>query len=517
MPESSYNSKRVAKNTLILYIRMFFIMLVSLYTSRVILQVLGIEDYGVYNVVGGVVSMFSIISSSISTAIGRFITIALGEKNIEKLKIVFSTSIIIQFTLAIIIGILIEIIGVWYLYNKMNIPPGRTDAAFWVLQCSIVTFGLGLISVPYDAEIVAHERMDVYAYFSILDAAMALLIVYLLRIIPFDKLIIYAILCTCASLIMRIIYGIFCKRAFEECRFQLVFNKKLLKELGSFTGWHLLGETTWILNNQGVNLVVNSFFGVTLNAARAVAGQVNNAVGKFSGNFMTALNPQITKTYAEGDLESMHSLIFRGAKFSYILMFFLALPILLETPTLLDLWLDKVPDYAVSFTRLTIISSLIVVLGNTLVKAQLATGNIKRYQIVISLCGFWVFPLTWLAYRLGASPEWSYYIYISVYFLMLFVRVYLVKDLIQMQWQDFFRNVFMRVAIVTVVSSAIPVALHCMQEESIWRLVTVSLVSILSIALTSYYLGIDNNERTALTDSARKAIGRLTGKKIKVS
>ena len=232
---------------------------------------------------------------------------------------------------------------------------------------------------------------------------------------------------------------------------------------------------------------------------------------------MTALNPQITKTYAEGDLESMHSLIFRGAKFSYILMYFLALPIFLEAPILLDLWLDKVPDYAVSFTRLTIISSLIVVLGNTLVKAQLATGNIKRYQIVISLCGFWVFPLTWLAYKLGASPEWSYYIYISVYFLMLFVRVYLVKDLIQMRWQDYFRNVFMRVAIVTVVSSAIPVALHCMQKESIWRLVTVSLVSILSIALTSYFLGIDNNERTVLTDSARKAIGRLTGKKIKVS
>ena len=302
---------------------MFFILLISLYTSRVILNTLGVEDFGVYEVVGGVVAMFSILSSSLSTAISRFITFSIGKNDLEESTKIYSTSIIIQVLLAIIIGILIEFIGVWYLYHKMNLPDGRLDAAFWVLQCSIATFMLGLISVPFDAEIVAHEDMKAYAYFSILDAILALLIVFLLRVLPADKLIVYAVLNLAVCVFMRSLYIIYCRRHYKECRFVFSIDKRLLKEVGSFTGWHLLGESAWIINNQGVTLLVNSFFGVAMNTARGIASRMFGLVNKFSMNFMTALSPQITKTYAEGDLKAMHTLLFRGTKLSYYLMLFL--------------------------------------------------------------------------------------------------------------------------------------------------------------------------------------------------
>lgn len=509
MSESSYNSKRVAKNTLILYVRMIFMMLISLYTSRVILSTLGVEDFGIYDVVGGVVSMFSILSSSLSTAISRYITFGLGKNDIAELRKIYSTAIIIQVSLAILIGILIEIIGVWYLYNKMNIPEGRTTAAFWVLQCSIVTFGLGLISVPYNAEIVAHEKMDTYAYFSILDAALALINVYLLYIFPADKLIVFAVLNMLCSLLMRFLYAIYCRKHFEECRFEFVLEKGLLKEIGGFAGWHLLGESTWILNTQGINLLVNSYFGVTMNAARAVGNKINGAVGKFSGNFMTALSPQITKTYAEGNLEGMNTLLFRGTRLSYYLMLFFALPICIEAPIILSLWLKEVPPLSVMFTRLTIISSMITLLGNTLVKAQQATGKLKRYQITISLCAIWVFPLTWIAYRMGKPVEWSYYIFILNYFIQLFVRIYLLKDLIDFPCWKYIKEVYIRIAIVTLIAATLPIIIYKTQPEGILRLIEVFFVSSIGLAATIFALGIDPNERRALINFFKKKVDTL--------
>lgn len=474
---------------------MILILLISLYTSRVVLNTLGVEDFGVYEVVGGVVAMFSILSSSLSAAISRFITFSLGKNDKEESTKIYSTAIIIQVLLAIIIAILIEIIGVWYLHHKMNLPEGRMDAAFWVLQCSIATFGLGLINVPFEAEIVAHEDMKVFAYFSILDAILALLIVFLLRTLQADKLIVYAVLNLLASLLMRFIYGYYCKRHYEECHFVPKIDKQLLKEVGSFTGWHLLGEGVWIINNQGITLLVNSFFGVSMNAARGIASRMNGMVNKFSSSFMTALSPQITKTYAEGDLNAMHSLIFRGTKLSYFLLLLLAIPIYAEAPILLRLWLKIVPDNAVLFSRLTIISALIIVLGTPLVKAQLATGNLKRYQIVVSACTIGVVPFTWIAYKLGLPAEWSYHIFNLAYFLVLFVRVLLVKDLIHLPWKRFFSDVYLRVFIVTLLSAVIPLFLCRLQAESIWRLLEVTAVSILSVCVAVYTVGLNKEER----------------------
>lgn len=489
---------------------MFFMMLISLYTSRIVLQVLGIEDYGVYNVVGGFVSMFSIISASISSAISRYITFGLGKRDITALQRIYSTAIIIQISLAIIIGILIEIVGGWYLYHKMNIPPERIPAAFWVLQCSIVTFGLNLLSVPYNAEIVAHEKMDIYAYFSILDAVIALSIVFILKVVSFDKLILYAILCMGSSVLMRFLYALYCRNHFEECRFVFAIDKGLLKEMGSFAGWNFLGQGAWILNTTGVNLLVNSFFGVTYNAARGIADQVNGAIGKFAGNFMTAMNPQITKTYAEGNLEAMHSLIYRGTRLASYLILLFAIPVCLETPILLKIWLKEVPDNAVLFSRLVVIGSFINSTGGPLVTAQLATGNIKRYQIIITLVGFWVFPLSWVAFKMGFPAESSYYIFIAVYSLLVFVRIYLVKDLIHLPWKEYCKNVLGRITLVALVSVIFSGIAHYSLNASFVRVILVTLVSTLTLALSVLAFGMEYNERTAVLAYCNKLLQKNT-------
>ena len=500
MQSSSFNSKRIAKNTVILYVRMIFMMLISLYTSRVILATLGVEDFGVYNVVGGMVSMFSIFSASLSTAISRFVTFSLGKGDKDEMQRIFSTAIIVQVALAIVVGLLVELIGVWYLYHKMVIPDGRLTAAFWVLQCTVVTFGLGLFSVPFNAEIIAHEKMSVYAYFSIADAIIALIIVFLLRVIPADKLIVYAVLNLSSSLLMRVVYAIYCRRQFEECRFRLQFEKRLLKEIGSFAGWNLLAQGAWILNTTGVGLLVNSFYGVTMNAARGVANQVNGAIGKFASNFMVAVDPQITKTYAEGNLNAMHTLISRGTRLSMFLIALFAIPIFIEAPFVLDIWLEEVPDKAPLFTRLAILASLVNNVGGPLVTSQLATGNIKRYQIIITLCGFWAFPLTWVAYRMGLPVQWAYYIFIVVYFWLIFVRIYLVKDLIKLPVIPYLKQVLLRIAWVLAASCVLPVWIHFMMPEGFLRLVVVLVTSTLSLGCCVYYLGAEPAERVVLVN-----------------
>lgn len=487
---------------------MLFILLIGLYTSRVVLNTLGVEDFGVYEVVGGVVAMFSILSSSLSTAISRFITFSLGKNDPEESTKVYSTSIIIQIVLTIVIVVLIELIGVWYLYHKMNLPEGRIDAAYWVLQCSIATFGLSLINVPFDAEIVAHEDMKIYALFSILDAILLLLIVVALRFIQADRLVMYGVLIMCSSVLMRFLYILYCKRHYQECHFTLKLDKRLLKELGAFTGWHLMGESAWIINNQGVTLLVNFFFGVAMNTARGIATRIFGLVNKFSLNFMTALSPQITKTYAEGDLKAMHTLIFRGTKLSYYLMLILAIPILAETPIILRLWLKIVPDNAVLFARLSVVSALIIVLGTPLVKAQLATGNLKKYQIVISSCTIGVFPLTWVAYKCGLPAEFTYHVFNLVYFVVLFVRIYLVKDLIDLPWKKFLTDVYLRVFIVSIVAALFPFILCRLQPESVWRLVETLFVSTVSVCVTVYSIGLNGEERNAVLGYIKRFIGK---------
>ena len=355
MSTSSENSKRIVKNTLLLYFRMLLTMVVGLYTSRVILRTLGVEDYGIYNVVGGVVAMFSVLSGSLSAAISRFITFELGRNDIEKLKRVFSSAVTIQIGLSLIIVLLAETVGLWFLNNKMVIPESRLVAANWVYQFSIFTFAINLISVPYNAAIIAHEKMSAFAYISILEVIGKLIVAFTIAIAPIDKLVYYGLLIMLIAVIIRMVYGHYCKRHFVECTYRFVIDKSLLQQMFGFAGWNFIGASSAVLRDQGGNVVINLFCGPTVNAAQGIAMQVSNAIQGFVSNFMTALKPQITKSYAVGDHSYMRSLIFQGARLSFYILLILSLPVIINAQYILSLWLGTIPEHTVTFVQLVLI------------------------------------------------------------------------------------------------------------------------------------------------------------------
>lgn len=489
-------SGTIARNTLIMYIRMFVMMIIGLYTSRVILNTLGIEDYGIYNVVGGVVAMFSIISSSLSSSVSRFLTFEIGRGDFERLKQVFSTSVVVQIVLAIGVMIIIEILGVWFLNYKMNIPAARMEAANFVMQCSILSFGLSIINTPFNASIIAHERFGIFAYLTLSDSILKLLIVFLLSVTPYDPLKTYAILLLAVTVFVQLIYLIYCRRHFNECRFELKCNKALIKEMGGFAGWSFFGNTSWILNTQGIDILINLFFGVTLNAARGIANQVNNIVQGFVSNFMTALNPQITKSYAKGDFEYLQRLVFQGAKYSYFLMLFFALPLCLETKQILVLWLKIIPEYAVPFVRLTLISTMIFVLGNTLSTAQSSTGKMKVMAIGTSMVTFLEFPLVYVSFKLGMSAISCYLIHIFIYSVLLFVKINIVKRYIYISYMNFVQEVLFKVLLVTLLALIFPLFIILTMDDSFWRLLIIAFVGCLTTLISVFGVGMNSSERT---------------------
>lgn len=473
-------------------------MLVTLYTSRVILNILGVEDYGIYNVVGGVVAMFSIISGSLSAAISRFITFELGKGDIIKLKNTFSAAVTIQIILSLIVAILIESVGVWFLNSKMTIPADRMVAANWVLQFSIVTFVVNIISVPYNATIIAHERMSAFAYISIFEAIGKLAIAFLILVSPIDRLVFYSILMCGMALSVRFVYGYYCKKHFSECRYSFRWDKEILVNMFRFAGWNFFGAGSSLLMTQGVNILINMFFGVVLNAARGVANQVDNAVQQFVYNFTTAVNPQITKSYASNDLEYMHRLVCIGSKYSFFLTWFFALPILLETDIILKIWLKNVPEYASTFLRLTICISLISVISNTLVTSMLATGNIKRYQLIVGGLGMCVFPMVYIAYKIGLPVESAYIIQLIIFIIQLICRLYLLKRMIRLQIRYFWNTALIK-DIEVVIFTAIPsLIIFEMMSDSIAKLITIIAVSIILNFIVIYFWGMTNGEKKTL-------------------
>lgn len=508
--QSSDNNTRIAKNTLLLYVRMLFTMAVSLFTSRVILNTLGVEDYGINNVVGGIVTMFSVLSGSLSASISRFITFELGKGNLQRLKTVFSTGVNIQLGMSLLVVILAEAVGIWFLNTKMNIPVERLNAANWVFQCAILTFVLNLLSVPYNAAIIAHEKMSAFAYISVVEVTLKLIIVYMLTISPFDRLKTYAVLLLLVGAIIRFIYGYYCKRHFEECTYHFILDKPVLKEMTGFAGWNFLGNGAYMLNTQGVNILMNLYFGVAVNAARGVATQVDAALKQFVNNFTTAVNPQITKSYAQGDLDYMHKLVCRSAKFSAFLMMFFAVPIILETNTILTIWLKTVPDYAVIFLQWIIISSFMdTVLANSLVTSMFATGKIKRYQIIVTTIGCLVFPLSWIAFKLGFEPQVGYILYFIIYTILLFVRLYLLEDMVKFPVMMYIREVLYKLAPVIVVGFAIPGILILTMDAGWLRLILVCLLSVLVTAASEYFIGLSNMEKDFVDEKIKLVIGKI--------
>ena len=490
--DSQVNNKRLAKNTIVLYIRTIVLMLVSLYTSRVVLDVLGVDDYGIYNVVGGAIAMFSVVSGSISNAISRFITFELGKGDFAKLKEVFVSSVNIQIGISALVLLLGETLGLWFLNTYMNIPTERLSAANWVLHCSLLAFVINLLSLPYNSCIIAHEHMTAFAYIGILDAVLRLTVVLVLPLFSADKLIVYSVLIVLVALIVRIVYTLYCKSHFSECEYHLSYNKSLVREMAGFSGWQFLTNTCWIVNTQGLNILSNIFF--------------EGAVMTFVNNFMTAINPQLVKSYAQHDTERFFSLICRGAKFSYFMLLLIALPIIMETEFILGLWLKQVPDYAVLFVRLSIFAAIMNMLGTTCVAACMATGDIKRYSIIISAVGYTVFPFTWLAFYLGMPAVSAYVIFIIIYFLVIIVRLYVMKGLLNFPPMMYIKKVLVVIMPVSLISVVLPYLSLSVMEDSLIRFLLVSVLCIVSTLGAVYLIGLTSNEKKFLVSYVLKKI-----------
>lgn len=502
MFEGTVNNKRIAKNTLLLYVRTLFIMLVTLYTSRVVLNTLGVSDYGIYNVVGGVVAMFGFINASMSSATQRYITFALGKGDIADLRKIFSTALQIHVLIAALIVVLGETVGLWFMYTQMQIPADRMDAAFWVLQCSIVSSVVMIISVPYNADIIAHERMSAFAYISIIEAVLRLAIVYLLLAFSYDKLILYAFLTLAVQLLIRFCYSSYCNKHFPESKYRHVWDKFLFKEMTGFAGWGMFSSLSGILSGQGLNMLLNVFFGPVVNAARAVAVQVQNAILQFIGNFQMAINPQITKTYANGEMEDMHKLMFRSARFTFYLLFVVSLPVLFETNFILTVWLKTVPENTVIFLRIMICVSLLYPLSNPLIIANQATGQVRNFQFVSGLILLFILPVSYICLSFGLPAYSVFVVHFIMEFTTLFYRLRLLRSSINIRFIDYFKNVFFRVVLVVAISIIIPIAIYNYMGNTIIRFFLICIICILSVGLSAYTVGLSHNERLFIKSKA---------------
>lgn len=499
IPQLSSVSRRIATNTLLLYGRMILLLLVSLYTSRVVLNALGQSDFGIYSVIGSVVAMMTIFSGALTNAVSRFLTFELGKKQNQNFNKVFSTAVLVQILLILVLALVADPILVWYVNHHMDLPPDRMVAANWVLQCAVLVFFVNLLSVPYNSAIIAHEKMGAFAYISVLEGVLNLAIAISLQFAGFDKLILYAILMVLVKVLIRLIYGIYCRRHFPDTKVHFVWDAGLLKRIFKFTGWLALGNGMSVINTQGVNQLVNQFFGVTLNAATGLAAKVESSVSGFVNNFITAVNPQITKSYAAHDLQYMHELMCKGAKFSYIIIYFFALPIFLEAPSILDLWLkSNVPEYTVALVRITLASALFRSLGNTILTGINATGRVRNYQIAVSMAAFFAFPLSWLAFHYGAAPYVAFLILMAVDFIQIFVRLIVTRKDTGLTLRQFFNAVIWRVLKVTVIAALPPLMLHFFQSPSLWRTLEVCLLSFASVFAASYLFAATEGEKAFL-------------------
>lgn len=482
---------------------MIFVMIVSLYTSRVVLKALGVEDYGIYNVVGGVVAMFTMLSGSLSSAISRFITFELGRGDEEKLSKVFSSSISIQIAIAAILVLLGETIGVLFLNTYMVIPPERMYAANWVLQFSIATFVINLLSVPYNAAIIAHENMNIYAYVSIFECIAKLLIAYLVTVTPFDKLIVYSALLFALSLITRFIYGYHCQKNYTECKFRFIWDSNLLKSMFSFAGWNFIGASSHVLRTQGCNILINLFHGAAVNAACGIATQLNAAVHSFVGNFMTALNPQITKSYANNQSQRLFTLLFQGARLSYFLLLILSLPIIVNANYVIELWLNVVPAHTTLFVRLILILALSESISTPLITAILATGKIRNYQIIVGGIQLMNVPISYILIKLGYIPESVTIVAIILSQCCLIARLILLRKMINLDAKEFIHRVYFNIFLVSICAIIVPIILKISLEENLTTFLFNSLICVINTAFIIFYVGCKSKERVMIANKFR--------------
>lgn len=509
MAEISSN-RTIAKNTLLLYFRMALTMLVSLYTSRVILSVLGVVDDGIYNIVGGAVGMFMFLNGALSGATSRFLTFEIGRDDKEKLKKTFSAAMLVHIILAIIIFSLLETVGLWLLNNKLVIPEERMHAARVVYQLSAFATLLSITQVPYSASLIAHERMGAFAYMSILEVALKLLICYLVVISPIDKLISYGILVLCVKTLIILIYRIYCIRKFEECHFEIIKDWALIRPILSFSGWDLLGHFSSMARDQGVDVVLNMFFGPAINSAAGKAGIICNAVNGFSNNFLTAIKPPIVKAFAVGDIKKMESLMIDASKYAYSLLMLLSVPFFFESQFVIDLWLKNPPEYSALFCSVDLGLGLLIAIFLPLVYAIHASGKIRFMSIANGLIWIMVVPVTYFLLLAGKSPVVPY---VVKYFLLFFVvlsNLYSVKKNIP----EFDRLFYLKKTILPAIASAsLSIAItalvyYCFDGPSWWRFLSVCATSTICVSTTVFFFVFDKHMREVVISKAKQIITR---------
>ena len=492
-----------------LYLRMLLIMAVSFYTSRVVLQTLGVVDYGIYNVVGGIVAMFGFLNSAMSSSTQRYLTFEFGRGDTERLKKVFVTSMNIHIMISVIVFVLAETIGLWLLYNKMTIPDERFNAAFWVYQCSILSTMVMFISVPYNATIIAYEDMKIYAYVGMAEVCLKLAVVFLLMVSPIDRLVFYAMLLCLLQIGIMLFYRYYCNGHYPSCKIRMYKDKSLFKEMFSYAGSDLIGNISGLAQGQGLNILLNMFYGPTVNAARGIAYQVQGAITQFSNNFMTAVRPQIIKSYAEGNLDGMMRLVKQSSCFSFYLMWMISLPVCLEADYLLSLWLGKYPDHTVNFLILVIVLCLIQTIKTPRATIFHATGHIKWSNIIVGTILCAAFPLAYVALRLGGSPESVFWMANLTMFLSEFASVLVLKRYIDFSIAGYLSGVHGRCLLVAAVSFIAPYLLYDRwMDESFLRLLVTCLLTTVSVTFTSLYLGMDKHLRSRLIQIIKKKLIR---------
>lgn len=498
MESNINNNKRIAKNTIYLYARLLVSLVIGLYTSRVILEVLGVEDYGIYNIVGGFVAMLSILTSTIRSAAQRFITYALGLGDGIKLRQTMSTFITLYLVVAVIVFLIGECVGLLFLDKILVLPESRLDAAFSVFHCSLLVFVINLIAIPYNACVIAHERMNFFAVISIAESLMKLIIVFLLLISPFDALKSYAVGLCIVALVTYLVYRVYCEKQFSEAKGKLTINKSIFRELFSYSVWVAIGSSSGIIKEQGVNIVINNFCGVVMNAAKGVSTQVDHVVTMFATNIGTAISPQITKAYACGDINRAIKLTFSMAKIQGVLLLFLCIPLIVETDYVLGLWLKDVPDHAVLFTKWCLALCIIRSLDNSVVPLNLAIGKVKYVQMAGGGLMLLNLPLSYMVLKMGADPVATVIVGIIIEFLVLFVVSLFLNKYVNFPIGDFFIKAVISVIVVAIGTFLVTSYVSALLPNGFLRLVIAVVLSSTIIALTSYFFVLSKLEREML-------------------
>ena len=512
MSSQSNNNKRIAKNTLFLYIRMFVMMLTALFTSRIVLDVLGATDYGLNNVISGVVVLFSFLNSALLSATQRFLNFHLGRKDYKQTNVVFCMSMNTYILLSVLVVVLGETVGLWFVNTQLNIPSERMYAAHWVYQFTLVQFVISLLRVPYNASIIAYERMNFYAYISLVEVVTKLMVVYLLYITTFDKLIFYSFLYTIVPFIVVIIYKVYCNRNFEITKYKAIWDKVAFKEMFSFSGWSLFGSLANLAAQQGLNILINIFYGVTVNAAAGIANQVANNVYGFISNFQTAFQPQIVKTYAAKEVERFYKLIFQTSKFSYFMVIVLVLPILFTIDGILEIWLKEVPEYTAIFCRLILIYLSMEAISAPLWMSVQATGKIRNYQILMAVFIFMNFPLAYIVLKLGLPVYSVWFVRIFVNVATITARCIYMKTKLDFPILPFFRKVLVPIFLVTVIALPVPAILNYLISGFWTNLLIVGFVTLFLTALDVYFVGMSVHERDMVRNMIFKKIPLLKKK-----